>query len=196
MYSALAALGLAVFATDVDDGASRRTERPWSDPAFVLVEHRAAALTDPGRGGKPAFGASRIGPLAGLSSRSRHLGLVRAAEAAHSLPRGLLDALIATESAYRPRALSRAGAAGLAQLMPGTATELGVSNRFDPWQSIEGGARYLRRMLDRFGSITLALAAYNAGPGAVARAGGIPANGETPAYVRRVLRRWAALPRD
>jgi soluble lytic murein transglycosylase-like protein len=78
----------------------------------------------------------------------------------------------------------------LGQLMPATARELGVTNRFDPVSNIDGAARYLRQMLDRFGVVHLALAAYNAGPGAVTKAGGIPRNGETPAYVRNVLRRW------
>ena len=71
--------------------------------------------------------------------------------------------------------------------MPRTAAEVGVTDRFDPGQSVEGGARYLRRMIDRFGALPLALAAYNAGPGAVARAGGIPQNTETPNYVLRVI---------
>jgi len=70
--------------------------------------------------------------------------------------------------------------------------ELGVTNRHDPAQNIDGGARYLRQMLDQFGAIHLALAAYNAGPGAVSRAGGIPKNRETPGYVRNVIRRWMA----
>lgn len=76
--------------------------------------------------------------------------------------------------------------------MPATARELGVANRHDPRENIEGGARYLRQMLDRFGSVHLALAAYNAGPGAVRKAGGIPRNRETPGYVRNVLGRWMA----
>jgi soluble lytic murein transglycosylase-like protein len=84
------------------------------------------------------------------------------------------------------------GAAGLTQLMPATARELGVANRHDPQENIEGGARYLRQMLDRFGSVHLALAAYNAGPGAVTKAGGIPKNRETPAYVSSVIARWMA----
>lgn len=118
--------------------------------------------------------------------------LIRQAEARYRLPPRLLQALVWTESRFDPMAISPAGAAGLAQLMPATARELGVRNRHDPAQSIDGGARYLKQMLDRFGVTHLALAAYNAGPGAVSRAGGIPRNRETPAYVRSVLRRWVA----
>ena len=122
--------------------------------------------------------------------RASYLPHIYAAEAKYSLPAGLLDALVWTESRYNPLAVSPAGAAGLGQLMPATAKELGVFNRFDPMANIFGAARYLRQMLDRFGVVHLAVAAYNAGPGAVERAGGIPRNGETPGYVREVLRHW------
>ncbi|MEO0688728.1 MAG: lytic transglycosylase domain-containing protein [Pseudomonadota bacterium] len=118
--------------------------------------------------------------------------LIREAEAKYRLPPRLLQALVWQESRFNPMAISPAGAAGLAQLMPATARELGVTNRHDPAQNIDGGARYLRQMLDRFGEIHLALAAYNAGPGAVSRAGGIPRNRETPGYVRSVIQRWMA----
>ncbi|WP_298308144.1 lytic transglycosylase domain-containing protein [uncultured Erythrobacter sp.] len=116
--------------------------------------------------------------------------LIRRAEARNRLPPMLLQALVWQESRFNPMAVSPAGAAGLAQLMPATARELGVTNRHDPAQNIDGGARYLRQMLDQFGKIHLALAAYNAGPGAVRKAGGIPQNRETPNYVKRVLERW------
>ena len=119
-----------------------------------------------------------------------YLPLIREAELRHRLPPRLLQALIWAESRFNPLAVSPAGAAGLAQLMPATARELGITNRHDPQQNIDGGARYLRQMLDRFGSVHLALAAYNAGPGAVMKAGGIPRNRETPGYVRSVLNRW------
>ena len=119
-----------------------------------------------------------------------YLPHVYAAEAQYGLPTGLLDALIWTESRYNPFAISGAGAAGLGQLMPRTARELGVVNRFDPRANLWAAARYLRQMLDKFGMVHLAVTAYNAGPGAVERAGGIPLNGETPSYVRNVLAFW------
>lgn len=122
--------------------------------------------------------------------RAAFLPHVYAAETRFGLPAGLLDALIWTESRYNPTAVSHAGAGGLGQLMPTTAKELGVANRFDPYANITGAARYLRQMFDRFGQIHLALAAYNAGPGAVSRVKGIPLNGETPVYVRNVLSFW------
>src|SRR3546814_14364673 len=89
---------------------------------------------------------------------------VYAAEAQYSLPSGLLDALVWTESRYNPLAISKAGAAGLGQLMPGTARDLGVSNRFDPKANILGAARYLRPTLDKFEVVHLALSASNSGP--------------------------------
>ena len=122
--------------------------------------------------------------------RAAFLPHVYAAETRFGLPVGLLDALIWTESRYDPTAVSHAGAAGLGQLMPGTAKDLGVTNRFDPYANISGAARYLRQMLDRFGVVHLAVAAYNAGPGAVSRVRGIPLSGETPSYVRNVLTFW------
>lgn len=124
--------------------------------------------------------------------RAVYLPHVYAAEARYQLPPGLLDALIWTESRYNPFAVSGAGAAGLGQLMPKTAQDLGVTNRFDPRANLWAAARYLRQLLDKFGVVHLAVAAYNAGPRAVERAGGIPLNGETPGYVRNVLKFWGA----
>ena len=126
-------------------------------------------------------------------ARARVLAIIRFAELRHALPGGLLDALIQVESQYRPDAVSRAGAMGLAQLMPRTAQALGVPNPFDERANVDGGARFLKAMLDKFGSIALALAAYNAGPSAVLRVGGIPDNGETPAYIRKVFEAWRAV---
>lgn len=124
------------------------------------------------------------------SARSRRDAFwpqVRDAACRHGLPPLLLDSLVIAESMYDPAATSRVGAGGLAQLMPGTARLLGIVDRYDPTQNLDGGARYLRQQLDRFPSLPLALAAYNAGPGVVARLGRIPQNGETPAYVSRIL---------
>lgn len=114
--------------------------------------------------------------------------LIERAAAESGIDSGLLDALVATESGYNPKARSSAGAMGLTQLMPGTARGLGVSDPFDPWQNLSGGARYLSQMIRKFGDVRTALAAYNAGPGAVERAGGIPRYAETQAYVEKVMR--------
>ncbi len=109
----------------------------------------------------------------------------RAAEAAGIHP-WLLVAVVRAESNFNPLAVSRAGAAGLAQLMPATAADRGVRDVFEPADNLRGGAEYLRRLLGRFGSLTLALAAYNAGPAAVERHGGVPPYRETRQYVRKV----------
>ena len=103
------------------------------------------------------------------------------------VPESLLSALVKNESGGNPDAVSPAGAIGLTQLMPGTAEGLGV-DPYDPEQNLLGGARYLRQQFDRFGSWDLALAAYNAGPGAVEKYNGIPPYEETQSYVANVLR--------
>ncbi|WP_331593815.1 lytic transglycosylase domain-containing protein [Pedomonas sp.] len=118
----------------------------------------------------------------------------------HGVPVALFDAVVLAESLYQATAVSRAGARGLAQLMPGTARELGVADSFDPYANLNGGALYLRRMMDSFGSPLLAVAAYNAGPGRVRRAGGLPTNDETLGYVKKVMDYWRhalqALPQE
>ena len=111
---------------------------------------------------------------------------VSRASAVTGLDQRLLHAVIAVESDYRPEVVSEKGAMGLMQLMPATATELGVVDPFDPEENILGGARYLRRLWDRFGDLTLALAAYNAGPERVERFGGVPPFAETEGYVAQV----------
>ncbi|WP_267389767.1 lytic transglycosylase domain-containing protein [Sphingomonas sp. GC_Shp_3] len=109
--------------------------------------------------------------------------------AAQGISPALLEALIWQESRWRADAVSRVGARGLTQLMPSTARALGVDPH-DPVAAIEGGARYLRQQLDRFdGNVEHALAAYNAGPGRVVRAHGVPAIAETRAYVAAILTR-------
>lgn len=116
------------------------------------------------------------------------------------IDRLLLTALVHQESNFRPTARSRAGAVGLTQLMPRTARSLGlgvdrrrrIDERVVPARALDGGARYLRLQLDRFRSVRLALAAYNAGPRAVRRYRGIPPYRETRTYVRRVLQHMVA----
>lgn len=114
---------------------------------------------------------------------------VAALAAKYDISPALLEAVVWQESRWREAVTSRAGAYGLAQLMPATAREMGV-DRADPAANLEGGARYLRLQLDAFGGdVEKALAAYNAGPGRVRRAGGIPAIRETQSYVAAILSR-------
>lgn len=117
---------------------------------------------------------------------TRFDSLFVAAGTTHGVSPTLLSAVARQESAYDPGAVSSAGAQGLMQLMPATASGLGVSDSFDPAQAVDGAARLLADLLDRFGSTELALAAYNAGPGAVLRHDGIPPYAETQNYVRRI----------
>ncbi|MCY3846394.1 MAG: lytic transglycosylase domain-containing protein [Acidobacteria bacterium] len=114
--------------------------------------------------------------------------IVDAAARRHGVDPSLVHAIIAVESGYRANAQSPAGAQGLMQLMPGTQRQLGVSDAFDPQQNVDAGVAYLHRLTDEFGTV-LALAAYNAGPGAVRRYNGIPPYKETRAYVQAVLDR-------
>jgi soluble lytic murein transglycosylase-like protein len=106
----------------------------------------------------------------------------------HGVDPRLVESVIRAESAFNPTAVSRTGARGLMQLMPQTAAMLGVRDSFDPRQNIEGGVRHLRYLLDRYpGNVSLAVAAYNAGEGAVDSHRGIPPFAETQQYVQRVL---------
>lgn len=113
--------------------------------------------------------------------------LIRIASVQYHVSANLVKAVISVESRGDPSAISPAGAAGLMQLMPATALTYGVGNRFDPEENVEGGTAYLRDLLARYhNNIALALAAYNAGPGAVDKSHGVPPFPETRAYVARV----------
>ena len=124
------------------------------------------------------------GPI-GVTYTGPHLTLAQQAARQHNIPVDLFLRLVQQESGWNAEAVSHKGAIGLAQLMPGTAELLGV-NPHDPAQNLEGGARYLRTQFDTFGTWQLALAAYNAGPEAVRRHGGIPPYRETQNYVRAI----------
>jgi soluble lytic murein transglycosylase-like protein len=126
-------------------------------------------------------------PRAGTSEyRGIYLPVAQEMARKHRVPQALFVRLVQAESNWNPLAISHKGAIGLAQLMPGTARLLGV-DPYDPRANLEGGARYLRMQYDTFGSWQLALAAYNAGPGAVQQHGGVPPYRETQNYVRKVL---------
>jgi soluble lytic murein transglycosylase-like protein len=138
---------------------------------------------------------AQAGPAnAQLITGRPYADLVAAAARMHNVPQALLHALIKAESGYNPKARSAAGALGLMQLMPGTAKEMGVEDVLDPEDNVQGGARYLNRMLNLFDNdITLAVAAYNAGPDAVRRRGAVPPFAETRRYVPNVLREYRKL---
>ena len=107
--------------------------------------------------------------------------------ARYGIPSDLFLRQIQQESAWNPRAVSGAGAQGLGQLMPGTAADLGVTDPFDPAQNLDGSARYMRQMYDRFGDWRLATAAYNSGPGNVDKYGGVPPFEETQNYLATIM---------
>ena len=156
----------------------------WGALAALGAAGADAASAVASAGGTPS------GDDASPWPRDRLETLADVAARRHGLDPALLRAVIEVESGWNPLARSPAGALGLMQLMPATARALGVTDPWDPWQNLEAGARYLRQQLERFGDIRLALAAYNAGPGAVQRHGDVPPYRETQAYVERVLALW------
>lgn len=126
--------------------------------------------------------------------RAAYFSNMAAVACEYSIPVGLLDAVIAQESGYKPWAISNAGAMGMMQIMPGTAQQLGLAAPWDGYANMRAGAQYLRQQLDRFGRVDLALAAYNAGPERRSLASGyIPAIAETRNYVSSITTNWLRL---
>lgn len=169
----------------------------WIAGAHAVVASQAS-LAEPDQ--SVDLGADYLVPQQAYADPERHAAIVpstysakvRELAARFDLSPALIEALVWQESRWRANAVSHAGARGLAQLMPGTARDLGV-NADDPFDNLEGGARYLREQLDRFdGDLERALAAYNAGPGRVERAGGIPRIRETQLYVSAIMGRLAS----
>jgi len=158
-------------------------DRCVTTPRRITVRESRPAVS---RGPSQETTAAEVKAI--LLSPSAYRDHVRKAASAYNLPEELLHAVMAVESGFNPRAVSHKGAAGLMQLMPGTAKEMYVSDVWSPSQNIEGGARYLRILANQYeGDLAKTLAAYNAGPEAVRRAGGIPSIQETREYVRKVL---------
>jgi soluble lytic murein transglycosylase-like protein len=156
-------------------GAPASTGAPTTGPTSFASQLKAAQTA----------GAS---PVASGGGPTAYDAEIQAAASKYGVDAGLLKGLIRAESNFNPNAKSPAGALGLTQLMPGTAASLGVTNPLDPAQAIDGGAKYLAQQLKTFGGdVTKTLAAYNAGPGAVQKFGGVPPYAETQGYVQRVL---------
>ena len=186
--AAFAALGLVgpVWAQTLstsDRGALLRSQLNVLD-GRAAQQYAGSSRLEPPRIEIPQTAAAYTGTY-----RGPFLDFARAAANRHDIPADLFLRLVQQESAWNPRAESRAGAQGLAQLMPVTARQLGVSDPWDPRQNLDGGARYLSHQFRTFGRWDLALAAYNAGPEAVRRHGGVPPYAETEHYVKVVLGR-------
>jgi soluble lytic murein transglycosylase len=178
MSTGVAAAGAETFKFSAPDGTTHFTNAP-TDPRYTRMGGHASGS---------AAGWLRLPPAA-TTARQSYMPEIMDAAQRYGVPDRLVAAVIRAESGFNPRAVSSKGAQGLMQLMPGTASILGVRNSFDPRENIDGGVRHLRGLLDRFpDNLALAIAAYNAGEKAVTTHRGIPPYPETRDYVSKVLR--------
>ncbi|WP_036506604.1 transglycosylase SLT domain-containing protein [Nocardioides sp. URHA0020] len=170
----------------IGDNQMIEAPRPGKDVQVSSVYETPTAIRRivPDAGSTSAVGSV---DSARAAAGTPYASLFDSAASKYGVSADLLAAVAKQESGYNPHATSPAGAQGLMQLMPSTAKSLGVSDTFDPAQSVDGAARLLSSLLDRFGSTKLALAAYNAGPGAVLRYHGVPPYAETQNYVRSIM---------
>jgi soluble lytic murein transglycosylase-like protein len=152
----------------------------------LATQYSGSERLTPNAKKKKTEGVGDSAPAFTGSYKGEYLEIAKAAAAKHGVPEDLYLRLVQQESGWNPSAVSPKGAVGLAQLMPSTADHLGVDIN-NPAENLDGGAQYLRRMYDKFGSWRLALAAYNAGPGAVEEHDGVPPYDETAAYVLAIL---------
>jgi soluble lytic murein transglycosylase-like protein len=187
--------GLSAALAAIDRIQSRISElearrQPAAGTRFSETVARAEPRSAPAEPVRAAW-AGGLGPHAATTPAAGGSApfspLIAAAAARHHVDPALVQAVVSAESGGDPQATSPAGAMGLMQLMPGTARSLGVSDPYDPSQNVEAGTRYLADLTRRFG-LEKGIAAYNAGPGAVARHDGVPPYRETKAYVQKVLR--------
>lgn len=171
-----------IYAYTAPDGAVSLSNVPTDDRYTVLVAAAPQAAA-------PAPVIPSLKPGRGLAKKARYDKVVEEVSRTYGIESALLHAVISVESGYNPKAVSKKGAAGLMQLMPGTAKRYGVADAFDPAQNLRGGANYLRDLLDLFDSdVSLAVAAFNAGEQAVMKHGNrIPPYRETLRYVPQVL---------
>ena len=174
--------GLCLAAPVQADTLSTKSQRKLLKSQLKILDTRAAEQYSDSARLKPPTTTGRNGPYRG-AYRGRFLEMAREAARRHNVPEDLFARLVQQESGWNPAARSHKGAMGLAQLMPQTAKSLGVDPT-DPAENLEGGARYLAAQYRTFGSWRLALAAYNAGPDAVKKYGGVPPFNETKNYVR------------
>lgn len=181
MCAGVTSAGAETFKFSAPDGTIHFTNAP-TDPRYTRMGYTSGS----------AAGYLRL-PPAEATNRQSYMAEIMDAARRYGVPDRLVAAVIRAESGFNPRAVSSKGAQGLMQLMPGTASILGVRNSFDPRQNIDGGVRHLRGLLDRFpDNLALAIAAYNAGEKAVTTHAGIPPYPETRDYVSKVLRFYGA----